>query len=388
MTMELNKLPQSRLSQAQELKLSKQQLNFSVGHLLKAVVTAIVSDNELVIAINGQRINAKTAHKFMPGQLLEVKVVANQPETILEVYKASDPSLLQNALRSALPRQAPATNLLFMLHQVQQAGTMPAALSQQINNMLSAIPSATQLAYYLPQAINQSGLFLEAALAQWRQGQNAAFLKADFKGQCFSLLQQLPVQKTYSPSYPNITATIQHDPLPLPGAIPQPLHPAGMINLGDLSLATIQQIIREQTEQVIARITAQQITHLSQEPHQGYVFMLDLPITMNNRFEVIPLLIEHHKAELRRASHWSVSFALHLTELGGLQGKVTLCGQALELSINTEIAKTMDLLKKHQHELEHLFDDAGLSLKKICIKLGLEQNHIDTTHLNLVDIRV
>lgn len=386
MTMELNKLSESRLGTLQELKLNKQQLDFSVGQILNAAVKTVYSNHEVVLSINGQNINAKTTQQFIPGQLLQVKVVAGKPETVLEVYKTTEPSVLQMALRATLPRQAPATHLLMMLHQLQQTTNLPAALSQQINNLLHSLPTITQLAQYLPHAINQSGLFFESSLAQWRQGFNAGRLKADFKGQCFSLLQQLPISS--NANYSSITTCVQEDTLPLPGATPQPLHPASLINLGELSLTTIQQLLREHTEQVLARITAQQVNHLSQSPHQGYLLMLDLPVTVNDHYEVIPLMIEHHKAEPQRPSQWSISFALNLNELGGVQGRVSLGGQSLDLDINTELERTMIMFKAHQQELEQLFDEQGLNLKHLRVQLGLKQNHIDATNLNLLDIRV
>lgn len=386
MIIELNKVSESRLGALQELKLNKQQLNFSAGQILNAAVRSVYSNHEVLLTINGQDVNAKTTQQFMPGQLLQVKVVASQPETILEVYKTIDPSLLQMALRATLPRQAPATHLLMLLQQLQYTSSIPAALSQQINSLLHSLPNITQLAQYLPHAINQSGLFFESSLAPWRQGLNAARLKGDFKGQCFSLLQQLPLSS--SPKYLNVTTSIQEDTLPLRGATPQPLSPEPLMNLSELSLTTIQQLLREYTEHVLARITAQQVNHLVHQPHQGYLLMLDLPVLVDDHYEIIPLMIEHHKAEPQRPSQWSISFALNLCELGGLQGRVSLGGHALELDINTEIESTMLLLKTHQQELEQLFDEQGLNLKHLRVQLGLKQNNIDATTLHLLDIRV
>ncbi|MGL6028261.1 MAG: hypothetical protein ACRC0M_00550 [Legionella sp.] len=47
MTMELNKLSESRLGTLQELKLNKQQLDFSVGQILNAAVKTVYSNHEV-----------------------------------------------------------------------------------------------------------------------------------------------------------------------------------------------------------------------------------------------------------------------------------------------------------------------------------------------------
>lgn len=392
MAVEMNKSASVRLTPVQEIKLAKPATELYVGQVLKTVVVTALTNDQVLININGQNLNAKSSHHFTPGELLEVKVIANQNETILEVQqKDSGISVLQSALLQALPRQAPPTQLLQTMAYLMQENNLSPAVNQQIKAILNNLTSLPQLSQQLAQAISQSGVFLESVFLNWQGSSLQQKLKTDFKGQCFKLLNSLP-----KPSNPGLCLSPEskakqpgQDPLPLAGAIPQPLHKDSLLALLGQSPESLQNILREQITQALARITAHQINHLTHDNKEGYLLMLDLPIkTTPENIDVIPLMIKQHKAEPMQPSKWSMSFALSLPRLGDLQATISLNAKNIDVKINTEQAITMHTLNECQKEMSDVLANLGLQLRDWKLQTGLEDNHIDVANLNLLDIRI
>lgn len=391
MAVEMNKSSSIRLTPVQEIKLAKPATELYVGQILKTVVVTALTNNQVLININGQNLNAKSSHHFTSGELLEVKVIANHGETILEVQqKTPTLSVLQNALLLNLPKQAPATNLLNMLNQLATPNHLPAAINQQIKTMMSNILSIPQLSQQLTNSINQSGLFFEAALSKWQRGMNSQSIKNDFKGQCLKLLNSIPPSiKNNSCLIPDQECKLlKQDPLPLTGAIPQPLHTDPSPVLTEQSPAELLSLLSKQLTQVLARITSNQINHLSNDNKDGYLIMLDLPVRTTQSIDVIPLMIKQHKAEPMQPSKWCLSFALSLSKLGDMQATVSLYGTNIDVKINAEQMTTIETLNEYQPEISVLLSQSGLNLNHWKLQLGLENNQIDVANLRLLDIRI
>lgn len=278
MSVEMSKTSSVRFPPGQEIKLAKPATELYVGQILKTVVVTTLSNDQVLININGQNLNAKASHHFTPGELFEVKVLANHPETILEVQQKTPlPSLLQNALLQYLPKQAPATNLLQTLTQLMAENKLSAPINQVMKTILGNVPVLTQLPNQLMQAISQSGVFLESKLLK---GKIPREIQSDFKGLCFKLLHCLGTDSKLPINLPNELESgfLQQAPLPLPGAIPQPLTKDTILNLIGLSTEAVHHILREQVTQALARITTNQINYLSQEHQETYLIMLDFPL--------------------------------------------------------------------------------------------------------------
>lgn len=382
-----------------EIQLAKTDLNVYLGQAVKAVVLTSLNNNEVTININGQNFNARTSHQFTPGERLDAKVINVDDEIVLQIQQkfsasALQKTVLQSALLQALPQQSPPGSLIANLQQLLQSRTLPNAITQQIRTLLASIPQLTQLPQQLSAAINQSGVFLESSLLEWQTGTSSAQLQADFKGQYLKLLDSLPdafknqlaLNKTQGAEL-----AINRDNIPLPGAIPQPLHKEPLMDLMGKSAEMVQSILHEQVSQVLSRITANQISHLnSDENKNGFFIMLDLPIKVSAKdIDVIPLMIKQRKATSTTATdQWSISFAVSLSELGDLQGHITLEGNNVHVKINTEQAETINTLQEYRPEMDALLEELGLKLGNFNIQVGLENNQIDTENLHLLDLRV
>ncbi|MFO2971825.1 flagellar hook-length control protein FliK [Legionella pneumophila serogroup 10] len=388
MSVEMSKTSSVRFPPGQEIKLAKPATELYVGQILKTVVVTTLSNDQVLININGQNLNAKASHHFTPGELFEVKVIANHPETILEVQpKTPLPSLLRNALLQYLPKQAPATNLLQTLAQLMTENNLSAPINQIVKTILGNIPVLTQLPNQLMQAISQSGVFLESKLLKNKTPQE---IQSDFKGLCFKLLHSLGTDIKLPIHLPNELESgfPQQAPLPLPGAIPQPLTKDTILNLIGLSTEAVHHILREQVTQALARITTNQINYLSQENQEAYLIMLDFPLKTPDGIDVIPIMIKQHKAEPMQLSKWSVSFALNLSHLGSIQATVSIYAKIIDIKVNTQQASTLQLLNDYHKDLEETLYESGLHLREWKLQVGLEENHIDATNLRLLDIKI
>ncbi|MFC7782265.1 hypothetical protein ACFQY6_11375 [Legionella taurinensis] len=68
MAFDIGAVQSVRLNPVQELKLAKPAVDLYVGQILKSVVVGALKDDQVTIQINGQNINAKTAHHFARGK--------------------------------------------------------------------------------------------------------------------------------------------------------------------------------------------------------------------------------------------------------------------------------------------------------------------------------
>ena len=396
MPVDISHTPNIRLNPTQELKLTKPDTELYVGQILKAVIVKSLSENQVLININGENINALTSQHIDPGDILQVRVLKNDEETVvLQVLRESPPlTPMEAALAKTLPKQAPATHLFASLHEFENLTNLPANVKQQINQFLASITSINQLPQQLAQAIANSGLFWEAALLNWRKnGANNTNIQNDFKGQCLRLLDTLlkegakTAESARNHSSPLLPA--QRENLPLPGAIPQPLAQLPNQSLAELPEQTLLNILCEQTEQVLARIKTSQLTNLLKPADQPISLMLDLPLRTETGFVVIPLLIKEYRQDTPpSSSSWSITFAVNLTDLGDIQAKIKLQNMAIDVQINAERQETLALLEANQHAFDMLLTNIGLTLRLWSLHLGLDDQDIDTCNLRLLDIRI
>ncbi|STX39589.1 flagellar hook-length control protein FliK [Legionella feeleii] len=393
MPVDIGYTPSIRLNPIQELKITKPDIELYAGQILKTVVVKELNENQVLININGQNINANTAHHFDAGELLQVKVVLANDETILQVLHEPPPlTPIQTALLQALPKQASATHLLASLTALENMPNLPAAVQQQLHQLIDSITPLSRLPQHFAQAIRQSGLFWEATLLASQQNNVTQSLNNDFKGQCLRLLAVL-LNEGITPANaapdPVVQQYSQDDTLPLPGAIPHPPQRLPLPNFNDHTINSILGVLLEQTEQVLARIKTSQLTHLLHSPDQPYSLMLELPLRVDADLELLPLLIKEHRQSAATAeSSWSVTFAINLAHLGSLQARLRLQDRLLDIQINAEKPDTVDLLATHQQTVAELLAALDLDLGLWCLHLGLEKDDIDTSNLRLLDLRV
>ncbi len=371
-----------RLNPGQELKTVKPASDLYVGQILKTVVVKALDDNQVLININGQNINAKTSHHFSPGEQLQVQVKTIQDEIVLQIMKeVPQQKILQSALMKTLPQQAPATEILTMLSRLQHQEKLPENLQRQIQQLFLQIPSLEKLPAQLKEALKYSGLFLERNLLQ---GQSRHQLSKDFKALLFQMLASTRPsgereQKIMLPG--NF-----HAP-PIAGARPQPLPVPMLPPFEHLTKEQLLEVLNQQLQHVVARVTSQQIHHLQQQEASVLQFMFDLPVKTEQGIEVIPFQIEKEPASATQTERWSLGFAVNLSELGGIQGRLSLAGRQLDIQLNVEKQASIDLLNEHQSAIIERLEEIGLECKNWTIKQGIEAGS-NPDGFRLLDIRI
>ncbi|WED43270.1 flagellar hook-length control protein FliK [Legionella cardiaca] len=384
-----NNTPIVRLEPIQELKQTKAVTELYVGQILKTVVVKALSENQVLININGQNLNARTSHHVEPGELLQVKVLQTEGEAVLQILRTPlQTNPLQTALMQTLPKQAPPAYLLATLSGLGALPNLPATIQQQIQQLLASITPLTQLPQHLAQAISHSGIFWENSLLNWRRDNPKESLNLDFKGQCLRLLTMLNSQLPLSNTLRNPASYYESDTLSLPANFPQPQRSLLPLSFTDQPLEQVLAILREHTAHTLARIETNQLLHLLSAQEAPYSLMLDLPVNTLAGLEVIPLKLEDNRQKNAQASGWSISFAIHLTNLGDIQAKVSLQGSAIDIQLYAEKEETVEFLAASQQIFANLLQELNLSLNLWNVNLGLFSEEIDTSNLHLLDIRI
>jgi len=376
-----------KLTPIQDIKLSKSLAELSAGQVVKAIIVNRLSDNQVVLGINGQTVNAKTTRPYLTGEVLDVKIIkATDTETLLQVQPSCAPSLskLQSALAQTLPRQWPATQLLATLQTLSQANKLPQAIQTQIHQLLSSFSTLSQLPQQFALALANSGYFFESRLLKLANDPGA--VNKDFKGQLLKLISLIPTDVA-SKQEKMPTAYGSKDSLPLAGALPQ-AHHRQFANLQDQSLPQILSILQEQAGHVIARIQSSQINHLLHSPDSAINLLLELPVQVAENTELISFLLTKNSNANQAAASWSIQFAVHLSELGELQAEISLQETSICVEFHVQKESTLSLLAEQHQAFTELLQSAGMQLNGWGLHHGIKEDVINTTGIKLLDIRV
>ncbi len=146
--------------------------NWNSGQILQAVVSQSPGGNQAIIQIGNLKISAQTNIPLSAGEKLTLEVVKTGKLPLLRILRpASEAALLENLVRSALPKQSGLPPLLANLLQAAQAGNpyqLPASVLKAVQDILARLPDSQNISRpeILRNAIQQSGIFLESKLAE------------------------------------------------------------------------------------------------------------------------------------------------------------------------------------------------------------------------------
>ncbi|MBP1148730.1 flagellar hook-length control protein FliK [Methylocaldum sp. RMAD-M] len=190
-----------------------------LGDILRAVVETQLKDNSFLLRLDagGRTLTANSSANLQPGQILELEVVklGTTPELrIVPRDSGADmpESTVQQALRLFLPKQEPLADVIQELHrlvaQARQTSSLPAPITQALENLLASIPKKSELATPegLEKGLLNSGIFLEAKLADDADS-SAEFADSDFKAQLLRVLDRLKVLRTSADAIPDTPRT-------------------------------------------------------------------------------------------------------------------------------------------------------------------------------------
>ncbi|MGG2396202.1 flagellar hook-length control protein FliK [Pseudomonas sp. SH1-B] len=361
--------------------------------------------NLLNTPLAGQQLALDSPTTLPLGSLLSAQVQGSQSLAFLPLSGRLDQLVLGQQLAAQQNRQA---SLEGLFKGLQGLSTGDEALRGSIDKLLGALPDSTQLstAKGLAQALESSGVLLEAKLLQ---GQTAALpqdLKANLLRLIAQLMPQLPggagaltgVQNALNQNLPslarqmlgvNATGSSRQQALtfPLPSRLLQNMD-------GEADLETLLKLAAA----AVSRLQTHQLSSLAQTQvdangNQVTTWQLELP--MRHQQEVIPLQVKLQREDSGKAEKpgqketlWKVELAFELDHLGPLQVRAQLLRGSLSSQLWAERADTTTLINAELGHLRERLQAAGLEVGELACSQGmppqgpktsLEQRWVDET---------
>ena len=301
------------------------------------------------LALRIQAISAAETELIAAVDAVEVRPAA-QPAADPTVQPAppADPirQAVDGARADAAGRQASLAPLLADLSQALARPDLPGPVKAAIAQILAfQLPASGPFTpETIRQAVAQSGLFLEAHLAQAAPGAGAP---PDLKAALLTLLQALPPGPAGDiPTPPQRTAP------PVRGAVLTAQAPAPSALPADADVAAIVQHLRPEAEQAVARQTLHQLASLPDG--QTSAWMFELPIATPQGAAVAQFEVEREAPETEAAdaeASWRVRFSVDIEPLGPVHVHLGLTGDRAAVTVWAERAGAIELLRSQGEDL-------------------------------------
>ncbi len=340
------------------------------------------------------------------GSLLSAQVQGSQSLAFLPLSGRLDQLVLGQQLAAQQNRQA---SLEGLFKGLQNLSAGDDALRGSIDKLLGALPDSSQLstAKGLAQALESSGVLLEAKLLQGLTAALPQDLKANLLRLIAQLMPQLPggagtlagLQNALNQNLPTLarqllgvnatggSARQQALTFPLPSRLLQNMD-------GEADLETLLKLAAA----AVSRLQTHQLSSLAQtqvDANGNLVTTWQLELPMRHQQEVIPLQVKlqredsgkAEKAE-RKDTLWKVELAFELDHLGPLQVRAQLLRGSLSSQLWAERADTTQLINAELGHLRERLQAAGLEVGELACSQGmppqgpktsLEQRWVDET---------
>ncbi len=336
---------------------------WQVGTLLSAVALGATSAGRVRLQIGARIVEASTDLQLNRGQSLRLRVSETGRRLVLRTENPdSTQARVLEGIRSALPRQAPQAPLLATAQRAAQAASpLPPAVNRALAAFVKHIPRAVSLtqATTLREAIQQSGTFLESAIASGR----AANVARDWKNALLQLRERLVVSQPgqnrpggAAAAPPAATARSQA-PAPPPPLRQQP--PVAQPVIAEARLAAdpwrVVEQLTGQTDAALARVKLNQLASTpAEQAGQRLAWLIELPVRHGNGdVEVLPLTIEREPGGSGPESQpvWAVNLAFDLGDGGSLRARIALRGDQVYTSFWTAQDSTRASVEKNLDSL-------------------------------------
>lgn len=382
-----------------------QLLQWKGGQVIAANIGPAPQKGQMSLDLAGWKITTKNQlppQLAQPGQSLKLEVIRPGAPAALKVLNIQAPApnsplLIQQAIRSELPKQAPLSPLLANLRSVAAQEAAPQAIKPNRNlpplpqpiidlakRIVAEIPTRENIRSGdgLKQAVQQSGVFLEPQLARFAQQaqtnqtptQPLPTPTGDGKAAILNLLLSLFTLTKAQPKSTHPSAIQATAPPPFPHLPPQPQARAAATLTAQM---TTQQALLEllrQTEGSLARIHLNQLASLPVEEDGKRTWVTEMPIRHGEQQDVIQLRIEEQdgggSGDKDRNKQWSVTLALDLDRLGPLRVRVTLLDGHVSATFWAEAEQTTQLFQQHLQALQAQLDKAGLKVGNLSALQG------------------
>ncbi|UUQ63911.1 flagellar hook-length control protein FliK [Pseudomonas fuscovaginae UPB0736] len=366
-------------------------------------------------SLSGTTLTLDSPQPLRIGSLLSALVDSAQSLSFVPLGGRQDQLAVTQQLLAQQGRQGSLDSLVNSLLNLPKTADLPAELRSAIATLLDDLPDIAQLSNpkTLAQALQNSGLFLEARLLL---GQNPAMVP-DLKGNLLRLIAQLtPQLPDTAVSNPGASAAVLAQVMPgfirsalgalgQVGGKPQPISfplPSRLLQslAGEGDLENLLRLAAA----AVSRLQSHQLSSLEQTgrtPDGALQTTWQLEIPMRNLQDIVPLQVRiqredseerasGEKTEQReqKAQLWRVELAFDLAPLGPLHVQAQLLSGSLSGHLWAEREQTASLIESQLDALRERLLEAGLSISELDCHQGtppqgkqtrLEQRWVDET---------
>ncbi len=287
--------------------------------------------------------------QLTPGSQIKLQVVrAGDAPVFILALPDKTPVLseqsINHLLKQLLPMQAsPAVlfnQLQLTLPDLQNSASVAETLKQLAQEILAAIPPQTQLSEpeQIKRSIDQSGLFLEAKLAEMLSGQGGAALQEDMKAKLVKFVALLKLE---------ITAQTQ---------------PGSEKHSGEILKELLQK-----ADSALAKLTLDQINSLPKDDLPKQTWSLELPFFFQDLAHSLQIEIQQdkpggkHNNRESAQKNWAVSITLNPPELGTIHCRISCYDGAVNTRFWSENPATVANIADHLDYLKNQFELKGLT---------------------------
>ena len=336
-----------------------------IGNVLSARPLGVNEQGLLVLQVGALTVETEAPGTKLPPQFqVRVLSVGAQPQLEILGLSSQPDSTVHQALRERLPQQngyAPLLATVGALSQWSVAKQLPPYLRSALALLEHSMSTPRELATPegLRQAVNRSGLFLEAQLAQ-APASDATTAHDDMKGALLRLVTILQGQATLNESSDDEV----DPPLLYRGVTPQgrlPLPP----ELATTSDAT--ELLPRLNTDVQAALARLEVAQLQANPNH---WIVEIPVQHAEGADVLQISLKHEPEAER---DWTMGFSLDLPSLGPIVGELQLRGLRLSVRLWAQLRETVDRLEQQFADLRQRLDATGLFLDQLSVQFGLPQ---------------
>lgn len=336
-----------------------------IGSVLSARPLGVSEQGLLVLQIGALTVEAEAPGTKLPPQF-QVRVLSLGAQPQLEILGANSQldGTVHQALRERLPQQngyAPLLTTVSALSQWSMAKQLPPYLRSALALLEHSMSTPQELATGagLRQAVQRSGLFLEAQLAQ-APPNDATTAHDDMKGAMLRLVAILKGQ----PQIGESGNTEVDPPLLYRGVVPQERQSLSPELAGTADATDFLPRLNNDVQAALARL---EVAQLQANPNH---WIVEIPIQNTDGADVLQLSIKH---EPEAEQSWTMGFSLDLPSLGPVVGELHLRGLRLSIRLWAQHRDTVDRLEAQFTNVRSRLDATGLFLDQLSCQLGLPQ---------------
>lgn len=366
--------------------------------LLMAVVLGQKAGHLYELASGNLRLMAESQTPLRQGEQLQLQVTGRdaQQRPLLQILNRADAKLLP-LLKATLPQQQGlnqlSSGLITALAQSPQSAPNH-ALQTGLQQLFAALPRRQQLQEPrgLQQALLNSGLFLEAGLAQGQVGRSdikaqllrlAALLSRQHVGSAEGKpatanrpgTEYLPARSSHPHSShsappsrsPAMSAYANSSPPPTSSELPGAIRSQGRLPITrHIDPGQLLNQLQHQVDGALARIQAHQLLSLQSKDDSQRPHIMEIPVVDEDGIDVWQIAVERapyrdkeqHDAPQDRdhqgdtQHQWRFTLSFDFPALGAIKVTVADTNGTLDIQFTAARPATLALIRRYQSELE------------------------------------